>query len=156
MKKIVFCLLASSMMIGLIGCNENAQYTTTPVPQGGNIVGGILGGVSAADVTYAGSVAAVRQGGVSFGYYINNRFKNSLDRPSLIQIDEAGQYAMQSGQTTFWRTVRTTGRFYPHQAFTLYDGHVCRRFIVWLGMGIKYDTFGGSACRNDRGVWVVQ
>lgn len=156
MRKVVATLILTTVVISLLGCQENAQYSPAPTQPVGNIVGGIMGGVSARDLTYAGSVRAVREGGVSFSQFINYRLNYSLDRNSLLDIDDAGQYAIQTGHSTFWRTASSSGSLFPQQQYTIYDGHVCRHFGVQLNIRTRYSLFGGDACRNDRGVWVVQ
>lgn len=159
MNKITSILVAGALTTALVGCTDSYYNPST-----GTVVGGVAGGVGGGVVGYqvGGGVGAVvgAIGGTLLGAFIGNQLGYNLDQPTMYACNNAFQRAMDTGRTISWNTPRSHGYINPGRTFTDGTGRLCRTFTTKVVV-YHYDrkvtrTFHGTACKNSRGMWVVQ
>lgn len=156
MKKLISVLVTGTLVTGLVSCANQPGEGGITRAQGGTVIGGVLGGIAGSQIgSGTGTVVAVI-GGTLLGAFLGHQVGSYLDQQSQTAANRAAQVAFETGKTTRWQTSRAYGVVKPHSRYVTSTHRICRPFSTTIVMNGKARTAQGTACKNDRGIWVIQ
>ncbi len=115
-------------------------------------MGGLLGGAN-------GDAGAVD--GISVkGALLQGPFVTFLERSDLDRAFRAASHTLEtqpSGQTRIWRNPGNGhwGTMTPTRTYLDAEGRYCREYRQTVTIGGEEHQAGGTACRDDTGVWQI-
>ena len=151
MKSIVVLFLCVSMLI-LTAC-ANSPYSKGQQGAGIGAATGAVVGQAIGRSTEATLIGAAV--GTLFGYIVGNE----MDKFDRQELNHAYEFT-PSGQTTQWRNP-DSGNYYevtPEPAYRnpTVPGSPCREAEILTTIDGKAEKTIHTACRNERGQWVLQ
>ena len=96
--------------------------------------------------------------GVALGAFAGNYFGQQFDNNDQYAVGNAGQTALNSGQTQTWQSPNNpslNGQIQPVGGTYQINGRNCQNFRQTVFLNGRAETAQGVACQNFDGTWEV-